>query len=133
MSAVAAPRRLTIEGQQAVVVETNPPLPQKLDQLLAAMFSITKREDIRLAGAARQCEQDRTHRFGILREGRHLGLDRQLRDLRVEQCRDCGAVCVRDITYDRVTGLPVGRRGPLRRDHVIGWYSGARRNRREYR
>jgi hypothetical protein len=129
---IAPPRRMMIDGQQALVVETTPPIPQRLDALLASMHSITVREDIRPAGAARQCEQDRTHRFGILREGRHVGLDRELRDLRVEQCRDCGAVCVRDITYDRLTGLPVGRRGPLRRDHILGWYSGARRNRREY-
>ena len=128
-----APRRMTIDGQAAVVVERTPPLPGHLDELLRGMFGLVAREDIRPAGAARQCEVLRVHRFGVLREGRHLGLDRQLRDLRVEMCRDCGAVCVRDITYDRMPGLPVGRRGPLRRDHVIGWYSGARRNRREYR
>lgn len=131
--AIAAPRRMTIDGQAAVVVETTPPIPQHLDELLAAMFSITRREDIALAGTAAQCERDRTHRFAVLREGRHLGLDRQLRDLRVEQCRDCGAVCVRDITFDRLSGLPVGRRGPLRRDHILGWYSGARQNHRVYR
>lgn len=129
---IAPPRRMQIEGQPALVVETTPPIPQRLDALLAAMFSITKREDIVLGGATASCEQLRTHRFGILREGRHLGLDRELRDLRVEQCRDCGAVCVRDITFDRISGLPVGRRGPLRRDHILGWYSGSRRSNRVY-
>lgn len=133
MKALAEPRRMAIDGQQALVVETTPPIPQRLDALLAAMFSIIVHEDIRPGGATVACEQLRSHRFGVLREGRHLGSDRELRDLRVEQCRDCGAVCVRDVTFDRISGLPVGRRGPLRRDHILGWYSGARRNRREYR
>ncbi len=133
MNAIAAPRRMVIDGQPTLVVETTPPIQKRLDELLAAMFAITKREDIRPAGAAAQCERDRTHRFGVLREGRHFGLDRELRDLRVQMCRDCGATCVRDITFDRLAGLPVGRRGPLRRDHILGWYSGARRNRREDR
>lgn len=125
-------RRAVIDGKPVTVVERRPPLQARLDELLAAMFSLTVREDIRPAGAARQCERDRTHRFGVLREGRHFGLDRELRDLRIEMCRDCGATCVRDVTYDRIAGLPVGRRGPLRRNHVIGWYSGARRNGRQY-
>jgi hypothetical protein len=129
---VTAPRLETIEGQQVAVIERTPPLQQHLDELLGTMFSITVRNDIRPAGARPACEQLREHRFSVLREGRHFGLDRELRDLRVEMCLDCGATCVRDITYDRMPGLPVGRRGPLRRDHVIGWYSGARRAGRTY-
>lgn len=129
-----APTRVeVIEGQRTLVVDTSPPLPPKLDGLLGRMFSVTEHADIRPAGATRACEQLRTHRFATLRAGRYFGPDRVLRDLRVEMCRDCGAACVRDISYDRMSGLPVGRRGPSRRNHVIGWYSGARRNAREYR
>lgn len=131
--AVGTPTVQVIEGQRTLVSTRRPPLPARLPDLISAMFGVTVSEDIRPAGARAACEQLRTHRFGTLREGRHLGSDRELRDLRVQMCRDCGAVCVRDITYDRLGGLPVGRRGPARRDLVLGWYSGARRNRREYR
>lgn len=130
-------RIAVIEGQRTQVVERTPPLPPRLDALLAAMFSLTVKVDITPAGAAAQCSALRVHRFAVIREGRHLGTDRVLRDLRVEMCRDCAAVCVRDISYDRLegplAGLSHGRRGPRRRDHILGWYSGARRNQREYR
>lgn len=129
----ATARRAIIEGQQTLVVERKPPLPAKLDQLLAAMFGVTVRNDVRPTGASVACEAWRTHRFSVLREGRHLGPDRVLRDLRVQMCADCGAVCVRDISYDRLGGLSVGRGGPARRDLVLGWYSGTRRAARTYR
>lgn len=130
--AVTAARNEIIEGTPTLVVERRPPLPQGLPALLGALQLVTRREDIVPGGTSVRCEQ-REHRFGVLREGRHVGLDGVVRDLRIEMCRDCGATCVRDISYDRLAGLPVGRRGPQRRDMVIGWYSGARRNRREYR
>lgn len=130
---VGTPTVEIIEGQRTLVVKRQPPLPPRLPDLLAALFAVTASEDIRPGGAAAACEQLREHRFGTLRQGRYFGPDREMRDLHIQMCRDCGAVCVRDITFDRMTGLPVGRRGPLRRNHVIGWYSGARRNRREYR
>ena len=127
-----AARTMVIEGQRVQVVTRQLPIPQKLDQLIAQLTAITVREDIRPRGASIQCEALREHRFGVLRQGRHFGSDRVLRDLRLDMCRDCGAVCVRDISYDRMDGLTPGRRGPVRRDHILGWYSGARRNRREY-
>ena len=121
-----------IEGQR-VMVETRPrPIPQKLPDLIAQMFALTVRQDITPTGAAGQCDALREHRLTVIREGKHVGTDRQLRDLRVQMCRDCGAVCVRDISYDRLDGLAPGRRGPARRDLILGWYSGARPNRREY-
>lgn len=122
----------TIEGQRTLVIERKPPLQPTLDRLLANLSLVTVREDIRPTGTAAHCEQ-RDHRFGTLREGRHVGLDGVVRDLRIQMCHDCGACCVRDISRDRLAGLPTGRRGPARKDHVLGWYSGARRNRREYR
>lgn len=127
-------RRLEmIEGKRTVVVDRRPPLQPSLDRLIAALYSVTVREDIVPRGASIRCEAERTHRFGTLREGKHVGLDAVVRDLRLEMCRDCGAVCVRDISFDRLDGLPVGRRGPRRRDLVLGWYTGKRRAGREFR
>jgi hypothetical protein len=122
----------TVEGVPTLVIDTTPPLPQKLPQLLGEMFGVTVRQDIHPSGASNACEMWRTHRFDVIREGRHLGRDRVLRDLRIQMCLDCGAVCVRDISYDRLDGLPAGGKGPSRRDHVLGWYSGARRNQRSH-
>jgi hypothetical protein len=120
-----------IEGRPTLVVETKPPLPQKLDGLLGSLQFVRYRDDIRPTGTAASC-QLRDHRFALFREGRHVGLDGIVRDLRLLMCQDCGAVVVRDISVDRLEGLPTGGRGPARKDMVIGWYSGARRNGRTY-
>lgn len=130
---MTSPAMQTIEGQRTFVVERTPPLPKRLDALIASLFSVSVREDITPTGATTACEQWRTHRFTTIRAGRHLGTDRVLRDLRLDMCADCGAVCVRDVSYDRISGLPVGGRGPSRRDLILGWYSGARRGQRQYR
>ena len=122
----------TIEGRRTLVVERTPPLPPKLDKLMAELYQVTLRQDIRPGGTSVQCEQLRTHRFAAIREGRHFGTDGVIRDLRLEMCRDCGAVAVHDISYDRMPGLTHGRRGPTRKDHILGWYTGARRNQQEY-
>lgn len=129
---MSSPRLTTIEGQQTLVVESTPPLPAKLPVLLAALSHVTAREDIRPSGATQACEAWRTHRFAVMREGVHVGLDGIVRDLRIQMCRDCGAVCVRDVSVDRLPGLPIGRRGAARRDLILGWYSGARRGQRTY-
>lgn len=126
-----------IEGRPTLVVQTSPPLPQKMPDLLTALTAVTYRADFTPAGARASCEM-RKHRFERFREGRYFGPDAIVRDLRLEMCLDCGAVCVRDISYDRLEDprggyLPTGRHGPARRDLVLGWYSGMRRNRREYR
>jgi hypothetical protein len=125
-------RLQTIEGQTTLVVDRTPPLPRKLDALIATLFSVVISNDIRPAGAASQCEQWRTHRFGVLRQGKYLGPDRVFRDLRLDMCADCGAVCVHDISLDSLDRLKVGRNGPARRDLILGWYSGSRRNARHY-
>ncbi len=134
---MALPRVETIEGQRTLVEERTPPLPPRLDALLASMFALTVRRDLTLTGTRQSCEVLREHPFVVIREGRALCTDRVLRDLRVEMCPHCGAVCVRDISYDRfegsLAGLSHGRRGPARRNAILGWYSGARRNSREYR
>lgn len=132
MVQAAAPRIETIEGRPTLVVERRPPLPAKFDKLLASMLGL-RRYEVRTRGARRDCDVLRDHRFAIFGEGRHVGLDAIIRDLRLLMCVDCSAVCVRDVSIDRLAGLAMSRRGPARRDLVLGWYSGARRNRREYR
>lgn len=134
-------RTSIIEGKRTLVVDKRPPLPRYLDStdpvtgergLLASLFAVSVKNDIRPTGASAACETWRTHRFDVLRQGRHLGRDRVLRDLRLLMCLDCGAVCVRDISYDRLPGLRPGGIGPARRDLVLGWYSGARRGNRQH-
>jgi hypothetical protein len=131
MAATVA-RTQIIEGRKTLVMETKPPLQPKLDRLLGAMTLVVDYGMKPPAGTASSCEM-RQHRFLNFRDGRHVGLDGIVRDLRLQMCADCGAVCVRDRSFDRLDGLTPGRSGPARRDHVLGWYSGARRNRREYR
>lgn len=124
-----------IEGRKVLVIDRRPPLQPSLDGLLAALYMVTAREDIRPAGARIECEAQREHRMGVLREGRHVGLDAVVRDLRVEMCRDCGACCVRDISFQTsIDGerVPRGRLKPRRGDTVLGWYTGSRRRQREY-
>lgn len=127
------PRYITIEGRRVRVEERTPPLPQRLDQLLDAMYGVTHREDIRPTGATTACTRDNDHPFRPLQIGRYLGPDRVLRDLRVEMCPHCGACAVRDVTRDRIAGLPTGRLPLGRRDHLLGWYTGARPRQRQYR
>jgi hypothetical protein len=127
-----AARRDVIEGRPTLVVQRTPPLPQKLDGLLGSLTHVTYRDDIRPGGTARSCEL-RNHRFARFREGTHIGTDGIVRDVALRMCVDCGAVEVRDTSYDRLPGLPTGRKGPARRDELLGWYSGARRNQREYK
>lgn len=129
---VAEPRVATIEGRRTLIVERRPPLQPKLNALLSHL-KLTTRIDVVPTGARAQCDRDREHRFLLFREGRHVGLDGVVRDLRLRMCGDCAAVEVRDVSPDQLAGLRTGRGGPRRRDQVIGWYSGARPRQREYR
>lgn len=129
------PRLAIIEGQETLVIERRPPLQPSLDRLLGALYHVRVARDIRPAGARVACERDRDHRFEVLREGRHVGLDGVVRDLRIQMCLDCGAACARDISFDlAIGGEPVPRGGApaKRRDVVLGWYTGRRRAGREY-
>ena len=126
------PKVQTIEGQPTLVVERKAPLPQHLDTLVGQLSFVRFRDDVQPRGMSASCEL-RNHRMARMREGRHVGLDGIVRDLRLDRCMDCGAVEVRDISVDRLPGLAAGRSGPNRKSHVLGWYSGARRNSREYR
>lgn len=129
----AVARVETIEGRKVQVVERTPPLPRSLDLLLGSMLTTYRDHDVRLRGASVACAQLREHAFATLAKGRHVGLDGIVRDLHVRICRDCGAAQVRDISIDRMAGLPVGRGGARRRDVILGWYTGKRPAAREYR
>lgn len=122
-----APRVAVIEGRRTLITERRPPLPARLGDLLARL----RVYPIRVAGWRSTCS-DQDHRLVPLADGSYLCLDGQRRDLRVLICADCEAACVRDVTVDLMPGLATGRLAPRRRDHVIGWYSGARPNQRTY-
>lgn len=129
---------MNIDGQPVLVFEPPSPLPTTLMGLLAHL-RVTFRADVRPTGARKSCEVPeieggipRDHRLVRFREGRHLGLDGIVRDLRLLMCADCETVCVRDISVDRLERLPTGVLAPRRRDSVIGWYTGARPNQRVY-
>lgn len=126
-----APRVTTIEGRRVLVVERRPPLPPRLDALLGSPGM--RRYPIRVTGWRSPCgEQD--HRLVLLAEGPYRGPDLERRELRILVCADCESVCVRDVTVDRLPA-PTRTAASLparRRDHVLGWYSGARRNQRQY-
>jgi hypothetical protein len=126
---VPEPRVAVIEGRRVLVVERRPPLPPTLEGLRRSM-AVSWSTTITRQGARTECVSDQDHRLFPIITGRHVGLDGVVRDLRLSMCQDCEAVEVRDVSYDR---LPTAtRQFPRRRDHVIGWYSGARRNQRTY-
>ena len=151
-----------IEGRRSLVVASQSALPKSLATLLTEMapFGFTLRSDFTLAGARTACEVLRVHRWTDFRIGHWsnprefsvvIGKDQAasvpkgVRNLHLQMCADCGAVCVRDISTHawagamptRLVNTQTGqeRVAPTvgRRDLVIGWYSGKRRAGREYR
>lgn len=123
-------RVMVIEGRRVLVTDRTPPIPGTLDVLLAEM-RVTLAADVKPSGTRSVCISDQDHRLRVFREGRHVGRDGVVRDLRLLMCADCESVCVRDISRDRLAGLSISRL-PRRRDHVIGWYSGSRPANRVY-
>lgn len=132
-----------INGQRTIVAPAHSGLPPKLSDLLVQMatFGFSYHDDFTLGGARPACDALREHRFRRFREGRWFARDGirrgEVLDLHLRMCADCGAVEVRDVSLDvlvdpRSGTLMVGRRGPNRRNHLLGWYSGARPNQRTY-
>jgi hypothetical protein len=156
------PRYATVEGQRVLIVEDDRGLPRKLNELLAQMsgFGFTYSADPQLGGASDACLR-RVHRFVRFREGRWFNtrafaihgdhpqakriVSPGVLSLALTMCADCGAVCVRDVSVEmwagarparlvnRLTGVERTAPAVGQRNVVLGWYSGARRNRREYR
>lgn len=134
-------RLTTIEGRPVRVIERTPPIPPTLDLLLNggrdaagrpwSAMRVAARRALHLAGSSAACALD-DHRLTTWLDGFFTGSDGIARTLRLLVCDDCGAVCVRDVSFDRMPGLELGRLAPRRRDHVIGWYTGARPRQRVY-
>ena len=138
--ALSEPRLSRIEGRNTLIVPTGSGLPRKLDELLRQMsgFGFTYAADIALAGTRTACTVLRDHRLVRFREGRWFARDGirrgEVLDLQLRMCADCGAVQVRDVSYDWLGGQKRPASGPpKRRDHVMDWYSGKRPAGREYK
>ena len=123
----------TISGRRVEVVVRTPPIQPNLEHLRRAMRVTFEVPMPAMGGATQSCVVLREHRLTRFLEGRHVGLDGVIRDLRLLVCRDCHAVCVRDVSADTLDRLPVGGAGPKRRDLILGWYTGARPAQREFR
>jgi len=122
---------MVIEGQRVLVIERTPPLQPSLEGLRRAM-RVTYEVPLRRIGGATSACLNQDHRLIRFLEGQHVGLDGAVRDLRLFMCADCEAVQVRDVSLDRMARLPTGGHRLKRRDHIIGWYTGARPNQRTY-
>lgn len=134
-------RTLIVEGTKVAVDERPRVIPPALSLLLEggrgpdarywSPMRVAFRDPLRISGPRAEC-MDQDHRLRRWLEGFATGSDGIVRFLSLWACADCGAVCVRDRSFDTRAGLVPGRK-PLRRvDHVIGWYSGARRANRVY-
>lgn len=133
--------RLTvIEGRPVRVFERVRPIAPTLDLFLNGgrgpdghlwqPFRVLRRFPLRIQGPRPECLRE-DHRLGEWLEGFYPCSDGVTRQLRLQACADCGAVCIRDISFDT---LPVdtGRLAPRRRDHIVGWFTGARPGNRVY-
>lgn len=112
-------------------------LPPRLDALLGALERPV-RHPVIVRGWGSDCGNDE-HHWAVWLEGLYrptvpvAGSVVQLSmALRVSVCTLCETVEVRDVSFDRLDGLPTGRSGPRRRDKLLGWYTGARRANRIY-
>lgn len=143
------PRVAVIEGVRAMIIERTPPIAPTLDLMINGGRDASKRlwkplrvvirDPLRIAGnpsascvASSHGSVNDDHNLSNWLAGFADCADGKVRYLVLQACTDCGAVCVRDRSFDSLDGLPNGRRPLRRRDHVIGWYSGARRNNRVY-
>lgn len=143
------PRFAVIDGVRAAIYERTPPLPPTLELMLnggrdAARrlwtpLRVVERYPLRIMSsptascmASSHGSVNDDHRLSKWLGGFVNCSDGAVRYVVLEACMDCGAVCIRDRSFDSVDGLPHGGRPLRRRDHVIGWYSGSRPNGRVY-
>ena len=134
-------RVMVIDGQRVAVFDNPLPLPPTLDLMLNGgrdkagrlwtALRPTVTYPLRLAGPRSECmAQD--HRLKPWIEGFHSGSDGQTRYLHLNACADCGGIGIRDASFDSLERLPSGRLPLRRKDHLLGWYSGARPRQRIY-
>lgn len=134
-------RLTTIEGRAVRIIERTPPIPPTLDLLLNggrdtkgrlwSPLRVIARRTLRLGGATSMCASH-DHRMSAWLDGFLTCSDGIVRSVRVLICDDCGATCLRDVSFDRLPGVSSGRLAPRRRDHILGWYVGARPRQRQY-
>lgn len=98
-------------------------LPPRLDALLAHLLRVST-IPVFIGGFATACS-DRNHAFALWKVGWYGA-----RNLQLSICPACETVEVRDISLDSVLGLPTGPGALRRRDELLGWYAGTRRDRR---
>jgi hypothetical protein len=146
---VTEPRVAVIDGVRAMVIDRTPPIAPTLELMLGGgrdvrgrlwqPLRVAVRNPVRISGtAAAGCmasshgSVNDDHRLANWLGGFADCSDGVVRYLVLQACQDCGAVCVRDRSFDSLDRLPTGRRPLRRRDHVIGWYTGARPSNRIY-
>lgn len=134
-------RVMVIDGQRVAVFERPTPIPASLGLMLNGGRDQAGRvwqplrqvvnHTLRIGGARAECaEQD--HRLKPWVEGFHTGSDGVARYLQLNACADCGAIAVRDASFDALEGLPSGRLALRRKSHHLGWYTGSRPHQRVY-
>lgn len=126
----AEPHIETIEGRQVLVIDRRPPLQATIGEVIAHL-TVTYRAPVKIQGWRGECDRQ-DHRFAHVLSGRHLGTDGVWRDLQFHQCQDCEAMCIRDVSIDLLPGLDSGRLGPRRKNHILAWSTGSRKNQRTY-
>ena len=146
---MSEPRWAVIDGVRAAVYERTPPIAPTLDLMLSGgrddkarlwpALRVVERYPLRIASSPTASCMSSSN--GSVNDDHHLSKwlggfvncsDGATRYVVLHACTDCGAVCVRDRSFDSLDGLPHGGRPLRRRDHVIGWYSGSRPNSRVY-
>jgi len=114
------PRFTTIaDGLVAQVIESTV-LPVNLMTLLTQLRAVREAPALRPVGTRISCTQG-LHDLQPWRQGVWRS-----RELRLSLCTYCGAVEVRDVSVDLLSGVSTGRNLPRRRDAILGWYSGSR-------
>lgn len=143
------PRFAVVNGVRAMITERTPPIAPTLElmlnggrdakQRLWKPLRVAVRNPLRIkADPSAACMSSSSgslnddHNLSVWLGGFASCSDGVTRYLVLHACTDCGAVCIRDRSFDSLDGLTNGRRPLRRRDHVIGWYSGARPNSRVY-
>jgi hypothetical protein len=112
-------------------------LPPTLDVLLGSL-EVVSRQPVIVRGWGSDCGQE-LHHWEPWIEAIYRPVVpapsipvRITLSLRISVCTLCETIEVRDVSFDRLDGLPTGRLAPRRRDALLGWYSGVRRANRIY-
>lgn len=120
-----SPRIIRVGGEPVQVLERVTDLPPRLDAFLeqATILSTTR---LRILGNRQDCV-DAEHDWHHWLRGVWRGAEIECR-----RCVFCASVEVRDVSFDVLPGVAVGRQGPRRKSDVLGWYSGNRPAGRQY-